>query len=107
MASDGLCKRCTGMALAITGLLAFFSAPSADAQIFSNLQSLVYQLRTGDPALSTEADGPKSIGAADFDGDGKQDLAVSNTDGSVNVFFGIGNGRFTQPLHLHTGVRSL
>jgi hypothetical protein len=107
MASNGVCKHGAGMAFVMTGLLAFFYVQSADAQIFSNLQSLVYQVRTGDPALSTEADGPKSIGTADFDGDGKEDLAVSNTDGSVTVFYGLGSGRFSQPLHLHTGARGL
>jgi hypothetical protein len=75
------------------------------AQIFSNLQALVYQVQIS--SLSTPQDGPKGIATADFDGDGKQDMTVANTDGSVVVFFGTGGGRFTPGLRLPTFAGSL
>ena len=48
-------------------------------------------------------EGPKGIATADFDGDGNPDLAVGNSDGTVTVWFGLGNGRFEQVRHLRTG----
>jgi hypothetical protein len=99
--------RCTGVALLISGMALLCTSPSAYGQLFTNLQSLVYDLHTGDPLQSSPADGPKAIGASDFDGDGKVDLAVANTDGSVTLFFGLGTGRFAAPQHLRTGVKSL
>lgn len=107
MARSGVRIRRTGMALFLTGAFAFLLSLPAGAQIFSNLQSLVYQLRVGDPLRQTEADGPKSIAGADLDQDGIEDLAVSNTDGSVTVFHGKGNGRFNSAIHLRTGARAL
>jgi len=73
----------TAWALASRSALLLLSltlfAPRAPAQVFSNLSSLVYQIR--DPSLSGDNDGPKNIATADFNGDGKPDLAVANTDG--------------------------
>jgi len=83
------------------------AVPCARGQLFSNLQALVYQIPVGDPHLRGPAEGPKGIATADLDGDGMEDLAVSNTDGTVTVYFGRGGGRFSQPLHLRTGVKSL
>src|ERR1044071_8360369 len=105
MRTDGLLVRSTGVALLFSGMALFCPAPSAHGQIFTNLQSLVYELHTGDPLQSSATDGPKAIGASDFDRDDKVDLAVANTDGSVTVFYGLGNGRFTPPQHLRTGVK--
>jgi hypothetical protein len=74
---------------------------TAQAQLFTNLQSLVYQLRTGDPP-SPIPRMDQGIDTGDFDEDGEPDLATSNTDGSVTVYFGAA-GALRQPQHLHTG----
>lgn len=107
MVENGVCVWRTGLALLTTGACLLLLPLPTHAQIFSNLQSLVYQIRTGDPSRAEETDGPKSIVSTDFDQDGKEDLAVSNTDGSVSVFFGKGDGRFAPVLHLRTGARWL
>src|SRR5258708_3697990 len=73
-------------------LVCSLAALRCPAQLFTNLQSLVHQIPVNN--LATVFDGPKGIGSADFDGDGRADIAVSNTDGSVTVFFGLGQGRF-------------
>ena len=73
----------------------------AHGQLFDNLRDLVRRFPVG--PLAHSFDGPKGIASADLDGDGNADLAVSNTDGSVTVFFGLGNGRFRAPVHLSTG----
>ena len=78
----------------------FWVSP-AEAQLFTNLRDLVHRAPVG--PLERSFDGPKGVANADFDGDGNADVAVSNTDGSVTVLFGLGNGRFAPPLHLSTG----
>src|SRR3954471_23030721 len=100
--------RCAGLRL--SGYLAcilLLAHRPAHGQLFTNLQALVSQIPVGDPALRGPTEGPKGIATADLDGDGFEDLAVSNTDGTVTVYFGRGGGHFTQPLHLRTGERSL
>src|SRR5580765_660398 len=94
----------TGRALLFVLGLALFES-GAGAQLFTNLASLVYQIR--DPFLGGDTAGPKAVATADFDADGKTDLAVANTDGSVSVFFGQGGGRFSLAKHLVTGASSL
>lgn len=48
--------------------------------------------------------GPVAVAAADFDGDGKLDLAVANNlAGSVSVLLGNGNGSFQAPLDYDVG----
>jgi hypothetical protein len=48
--------------------------------------------------------GPIGIVQADLNGDGKPDLAtVNRADGTVDVFFGVGNGTFTGPVVLPVG----
>lgn len=96
-------------ALLVAWLVAFgpgLGRPAAVAQDIRSLASL-----TNLPALVTHVpvgldpyrgDGPKGIDSADFDQDGAKDLAVSNTDGSVTVLFGFGDGKFQAPQHLRT-----
>ncbi|MEY2883732.1 MAG: hypothetical protein RL490_1456, partial [Pseudomonadota bacterium] len=82
---------------------------TASAQLFDNLQALSSRLRVGDPHVTAtnSIDGPKGIAVADLNGDGKPDLAVANTDGTVTLFFGVGDGSFGPATHLQTGVEEL
>ncbi|MEO7197798.1 MAG: VCBS repeat-containing protein, partial [Solirubrobacterales bacterium] len=53
-----------------------------------------------EPATSTEAAGntPSSVAVGDFDGNGNQDLAVTNqSTGKVTILLGDGTGNFTVP----------
>src|SRR3954468_21099649 len=81
----------------------------ANAQLFSNLQALGTRLKAGDPAVlaTPSPEGPKGIATADFDGDNHPDLAICNTDGTITVYFGSGNGQFSAPTHLQTGEQEL
>src|SRR5688500_7239995 len=84
-------------------------AGTASAQLFDNLHALSSRLKAGDPnVLATNSiDGPKGIAVADLNGDTKPDLALANTDGTVTLYFGAGDGGFGPPTHLQTGVEEL
>ena len=84
-------------------------ATPASAQLFTNLQAFGNRVAAGDPAVraTNSLDGPKGIASADFTGDGKDDIAVANTDGTVTLFYGLGEGKFAPPIHLQTGVDEL
>ena len=61
------------------------------------------------PASSPEFVGlqPSSVAAADFDGDGDRDLAVTNSGAaSVTILENAGNGNFTQPASSPEGAAS-
>ncbi len=96
-------------AFAHLGMALLLLAPPASAQLFTNLQAFGNRLSVGDPTIRAinSLDGPKGIATADFTGDGKDDLAVANTDGTVTLFYGLGEGKFTPPTHLQTGVQEL
>ena len=81
----------------------------ASAQLFDNLQALSSRLKAGDPDITAtnSIDGPKGLAVADLNGDGKPDLALANTDGTVTVYFGVGDGSFGPATHLQTGVQEL
>src|SRR5687767_6589488 len=89
-----------------------FVVPSLHGQLLDNLQRLAppeSRLSVGDPYLTPTngTDGPKSIVAADLDGDGKADLAVANKDGSITLYYGRGDATFDAPAHLHAGTNEL
>jgi hypothetical protein len=89
--------------------LSLFS-PRAAGQLFDNLQAFGSRLKTGDPTANAgnqSLEGPKGIATADFNADGKPDLAVANIDGTVTVFFGETDGQFSSPLHLQTETNEL
>ena len=84
---------------------------SANAQLFDNLRVLGgARYSVGDPSVTATnldgdtVEGPKDIAVADLDGDGRPDLAASNKDGSVTVYFGVGDGTFANVRHLRTWV---
>jgi hypothetical protein len=81
----------------------------ASSQLFTNLTALGSRVRVGDPSVraTNSLDGPKGIVTADFNNDGRPDLAVANTDGTVTLLRGMGQGRFAPPEHLQTGVQEL
>jgi type II secretory pathway component GspD/PulD (secretin) len=67
----------------------------------SALASLASALASGLTLPSTNyptGKGPVSVAIADFNGDGKPDLAIANqTDGTISIFEGNGDGTFTLP----------
>src|SRR6185503_677398 len=74
----------------------FFSS-TARGQLFDNLQAFSKRLKVGDPGLKagTSLEGPKGVATADFNNDGRPDLAAANIDGSVTVYFGLADARFS------------
>src|SRR6478672_6931960 len=94
--------------LILVTALVLWTGQTAEAQLLEHLEAITLgtRLPVGDPAISPTngLDGPKDIVVADFDGDGKPDLAVSNKDGSVTIYYGKGDSKFDGPVHLHTGT---
>jgi hypothetical protein len=91
----------------LLGLALALAATDAAAQLFTNIDLLLSRFPVGCQGVSRAGDGPKGIASADFDGDGIPDLAFSHTDGSVNVYFGRGDGKFEGAKCLPTGAREL
>jgi len=93
--------------------LAALSDLSASAQVLEHARALGdTRFPVGDPAVTITnmfggaEDGPKDVAIADLDNDGHLDFAASDKDGSVTVYFGKGDGKFSVPLHLRTWVGS-
>src|SRR6185503_6165428 len=76
---------------------------------FTNLQSFGGRIKAGDPNVraTNSIDGPKGIATADFNGDSRPDLDVANTDGTLTMWLGQPQGKFSAPVHLQTGVEEL
>src|SRR6266481_7492883 len=95
----------------ITSLALTFAACCAQAGLLDNLPKLTLDQRlpVGDPLLTPTngTDGPKSIVVADFDGDGKADIAVASKDGSITIYYGKGDTTFDGPVYLHAGTNEL
>src|SRR4051794_27475485 len=72
------------------------------AQLFENLQALSNRIKVGDSLAA-----PKGLIAADLDGDGKADWAVSRLDGKLEVAFGQGNGKFEALLEIPSPAGAL
>jgi hypothetical protein len=94
-----------GLVVAVLG----FGMVAAHAQLFENLRALGgARYPVGDPSVTVTnldgeiVEGPKDVAVADLDGDGKPDLAASNKDGSVTLYFGVGDGTFSNIVHLRT-----
>lgn len=56
---------------------------------------------------ANESPGPTALAVADFNGDGKADLAVARSSGGIAVAFGNGNGTFQAPTNYATGIDSV
>lgn len=93
--------------LTLAGLLTGITA--LPAQVTNNIQSFTSRVPVGDPATAASdgAEGPKGIATADFDGDGRADIAAGNLDGTITVLRGQGGGQFSPPLHLQTNADEL
>ena len=95
--------------IAAAALALCCAVPPLRAQLLSNLQSFPDRIAVGDPQTqaSENKEGPKGIASADFNGDGKPDLAAGNLDGTITVLMGLGGGSFSPPQHLHTNALEL
>ena len=85
-------------------------SPPVPAQVFDNLKAFGGRLKTGDPDIRSPwegKEGPKGIAAGDLNDDGYPDLAVSNLDGTITVFWNDGEGKFGKPQHLLTRLGTL
>jgi len=95
--------------LALT--LALVLAGSSQAQLFQNLQSLAQSIPVGggqiDPATGKRLDGPRWVCTADFDRDGNMDFATCHLNGEIYVGWGRGDGSFTGPVSVASGVTDL
>ena len=97
--------------LALAIAFCSITASSARGQLFENLDAFGKRLDVGDPDIQSTwrafHEGPKGIASGDLDGDGTPDLAASNLDGTVTVYLNRGDRKFSDPVHLGSGVKSL
>lgn len=80
----------------------------ANAQLFDNLKSFGNRLDVGNPNVAAHRrEGPKGICSADFNSDGKPDLAVANLDGTITVYLATSAGEFSTATHLSSETQEL
>ena len=81
-----------GFFFGITAIFAL-ACESLMGQLFDNLQAFPERLKPDDPETKAEGlnEGPKGIATADFNRDGRPDLAVSNLDGTIQLLPGGGS----------------
>jgi hypothetical protein len=79
-------------------------ANSSTLQTVSTYENDGHGNFTVGPAMSSTGMSPTSMVVADFNGDGKSDLALANSGGNnVTILLGDGNGSFTQAASPQTG----
>lgn len=61
---------------------------------------------TFDPPRRVPLSSARSIVAADFDSDGLQDVAAARAGGVVSIVFGLGEGQFSAPINVATGIET-
>ena len=83
------------------------TALGVQAQLFDTLKSLAPRLPVGDQSVPVHLRGPKSIAAADLDGDGLADFAVSDKSGSVTLYYSKGAEGFSAPVLLQVDSAEL
>ena len=93
--------------LGLVCLLLLLVPGAAKGQLFENLKSLSQRLPVGDPSIPDPVRGPKGIAAADFNGDGLGDFAVSDKNGSITLYLSRGEAGFAPPIYLQAGAGEL
>ncbi len=83
------------------GVTGFF-LPSQSAVVTEMVNTVAGSTFTAG-ATTTGTSAATWVAAADFNGDGKPDLAVANQGGSVSVLLGNGDGTFLAPVNYVTG----
>jgi hypothetical protein len=61
-------------------------------------------LNFSQPVLSATGFGPQAIATGDFNRDGKLDVVTANSDNTVSVLFGRGDGTFEPPVNYPVGT---
>jgi hypothetical protein len=67
--------------------------------------SVAYTVLNGIGSGGASAPGTRQYALADWNNDGKQDVATLNGDGSISILLGNNNGTFASPLLLHPPIQ--
>jgi len=84
---------------------ASFAGTDDSVRTLPHCDRAVTPILDGPLAYESEGDAQASV-TGDWNKDGKLDLATSNSDGSVSVLFGRGDGSFTSASLLRSGLES-
>lgn len=74
------------------------SAASTSAPL-AHTTNAVLAVGFGAPVTYTASTGPGQEVVGDFNGDGRPDIAVSNSDGNLSILLGTGTGTFLPPIN--------